>query len=57
MRSLRSACLRETVLRRICPAVNYFFRRSRGMKSVIEACLVGSIMIAGAGALFSQKPC
>lgn len=26
------------------------------MKSVIEACLVGSIVIAGAGALYSQKP-
>jgi hypothetical protein len=26
------------------------------MKSVIEACLMGSIMIDGAGALYSQKP-
>ena len=26
------------------------------MKSVIEACLVGSILIVGAGALYSQKP-
>jgi hypothetical protein len=26
------------------------------MKSVFEACLVGSFMIAGAGALYSQKP-
>jgi biopolymer transport protein ExbD len=26
------------------------------MKSVIEACLVGSILLAGAGALYSQKP-
>ena len=26
------------------------------MKSVIGACLVGSILLAGAGALYSQKP-
>jgi biopolymer transport protein ExbD len=26
------------------------------MKSLIEMCLVGSILIAGAGALYSQKP-
>jgi len=26
------------------------------MKSIIGACLVGSILIAGAGALYSQKP-
>ena len=26
------------------------------MKSVIDACLVGSILLAAAGALYSQKP-
>jgi hypothetical protein len=26
------------------------------MKSAIEACIVGSIVLAGAGALYSQKP-
>ena len=26
------------------------------MKSMVEACLVGSILIAGAGALYSQRP-
>ena len=26
------------------------------MKSVIEACLLGSILVFGAGALYSQKP-
>jgi biopolymer transport protein ExbD len=30
--------------------------RSGDMKSVIEACLVGSLIVAGAGALYSQKP-
>jgi hypothetical protein len=30
--------------------------RSGDMKSVIEACLVGSLLLAGAGALYSQKP-
>src|SRR5947207_16310 len=31
-------------------------RGEESMKSVIEACLVGSILLAGAGALHSQKP-
>src|SRR5947209_8327347 len=30
--------------------------RGGAMKSVIEACLVGSILIYGAGAQYSQKP-
>jgi hypothetical protein len=31
-------------------------KRSGCMKSLIEACLAGSILIAGAGILYSQKP-
>jgi biopolymer transport protein ExbD len=31
-------------------------QRDGAMKSVIEVCLAGSIMIAGAGALYSEKP-
>jgi len=30
--------------------------RTGDMKSLIEACLVGSLLLAGAGALYSQKP-